>query len=64
MNSLWAPLPRHPREGGILKVFKKLDFRLRGNDVKVLLHWLRQLESTALPGFQGRERGRQRGFFP
>ncbi len=34
---------------GIPKILKKLDSRLRGNDVKVFLHWLRQFKSTALP---------------
>ena len=37
-----------PAKAQILKILTKLDSRLRWNDVKVLLHWLRQLRSTAL----------------
>jgi len=46
-----------PAKAGFVKVLKKLDSRLRGNDVKVLLHWLRELESTALP-LRGQGSGR------
>ena len=36
-----------PEKAGSLKLLKKLDSPLRGNDVKVLLHWLGQPKSTA-----------------
>ncbi len=37
-----------PMKAGVLTIMRKLDSRLRGNDVKVLLQWLKQLKSTAL----------------
>ena len=41
-----APFSSTSMKAGIRKVSKRLDSRLRGNDVKVLLQRLRQPEST------------------
>jgi len=39
-----------PARAGILKVLRKLDFLLRGNDLKVLLHWLIKLKPDGIAG--------------